>query len=454
MSAGDDAPPAGSPPSDAPVRPLKLLTDHPERYATTNELHARPFQPVEIPGRILSLALMPLENAAERDAARDRAHLTAFLDRHGAPHPAPEANHYEHDFDRFRMKWERHTEFVSYTLYERGETQDLFEGALIGLLPPDWLAEAPGQVIAAVQLEILTAADGEGALECLRGPLRREFNAESLAVARVLDGAALALGDFRIHEGGFSRFALVVYGEAGARRIGRLVQRLLEIETYRAGAMLALPVARKTARRLNEIERDMAHLITLVADDQAASESAILSELTELSADLEAIAAATAFRFGASNAYQALVHQRIQSLREERVQGRQLFAEFMNRRFVPAMRTCQAAERRLDQLSVRAGRIAELLRTRVNVAVEAQNQQLLASMDRRADLQLRLQETVEGLSVVAISYYAVSLAGYVVAPAATGLGLSKDLATAAVAVPIVLAVWAFVRRLRRRVTGR
>jgi uncharacterized membrane-anchored protein len=420
---------------------LKGLTDHPQRYALTNELHARPFQPVAVPGRAVHLALKRSENAASRDPREDRAHLIDFLDRHGAPHPPPEANQYVHDFGRFRMKWERHTEFNAFTL-------DLAE-----IFPREWLEAAGGEVIAAIQVEVLPADSAEDARKMVEGPLSREFTAESLAVARVLDDAALAMGDFRIHEGGFSRFALVVYGEAGPRRIGRLVQRLIEIEVYRAVSMLALPVARDISQRLNDISRSMAALIDRVArGEEAGPEREILSELTELSADLESMAANTAFRFGARGAYEALVHSRIDSLREERVAGRQLFSEFMARRYDPAMRTCQAAERRLAALATRASRIGDLLSTRVNVAVEAQNQRLLESMDRRAALQLRLQETVEGLSVVAISYYAVSLATYILAPIALRTQISEETLTAAVAIPVIGLVWWMIRRMRERLT--
>jgi uncharacterized membrane-anchored protein len=430
--------------------PLNLSV-HPQRYALTNELHARPFQPMTAPGRVMFLAFKRADGAAERDPARDRAHLIEFCDRHGAPHPAPDANHFYHDFGRFRLKWERHTEFVSYTLYEETPAEDLFSTDLADILPDDWLADAPGQVIAAIQVEAMETESAEETEKLLRGRLAREFNAESLAVARVLDGNATALGDFRIHEGGFSRFALVLHGPSGPRRIGRLIQRLIEVETYRTLAMTTLPLARETAAKLNEIETELTKLIDQVAHDEAnANEAAILAQLTELSADLESLSAGTAFRFGAQRAYEALVHQRIDSLREERLKGRQLFREFMMRRFDPAMRTCQAAERRLGELSLRASRIADLLRTRVDVGMQAQNQRLLESMDRRAELQVRLQKTVEGLSAVAISYYAVSLASYLLSPFAPAVGLDKTGLTAAIAIPVILAVWVFVRRVRRQ----
>jgi uncharacterized membrane-anchored protein len=142
------------------------------------------------------------------------------------------------------------------------------------------------------------------------------------------------------------------------------------------------------------------------------------------------------------------VNQRISVMREQRLEGRQTFTEFMMRRYDPAMRTVKSAEARLKAMAERATRAAELLRTRVDVERSAQNQMLLESMDRRADLQLRLQRTVEGLSVVAISYYAVSLAGYVAYPFATRLGLSKDVMMLGLTPLVILGVWAMVRRLR------
>ncbi len=98
----------------------------------------------------------------------------------------------------------------------------------------------------------------------------------------------------------------------------------------------------------------------------------------------------------------------------------------------------------------RAMRAGQLLGTRVDVERSAQNQQLLASMDKRADLQLRLQHTVEGLSVVAISYYAVNLAGYLVMPLAEPAGLSKTVTMALLAPLVVGLVWLMVRRVRQR----
>jgi uncharacterized membrane-anchored protein len=244
------------------------------------------------------------------------------------------------------------------------------------------------------------------------------------------------------------RFAVFVQPGTGGRRVGRIVQRLCEIETYRAMSMLGLMRSRQLTAQLNSLDPRLAALVGAL-DDTEPSPDAALHNLLAISAELESLAVKFSFRFGATAAYEAILNQRVQVLREERVAGRQTFGEFMMRRYDPAMRTVKSAEKRLKEMAERAERAAELLRTRVDVERSAQNQKLLESMDRRADLALRLQHTVEGLSVVAISYYAVSLVAYLAAPFGKGLGMSKEALTAALVLPVVGAVWFMVRRIRK-----
>ncbi len=235
----------------------------------------------------------------------------------------------------------------------------------------------------------------------------------------------------------------------GPRRVGRIAQRLCEIETYKAMSMLGLFRARQMSGDIGAAERKLTELMAQMAEGTIPAEQT-LSDLLICAAKVETLAATSAFRFGATGAYEAIVNQRIAILREARFQGRQTFSEFMMRRYEPAMRTVKSTQLRLAALSDRANRTGDLLRTRVDVERSAQNQALLESMDRRAGLQLRLQHTVEGLSVVAISYYAVSLASYVLYPAAQAMGTTKGMLTAAITLPVVGAVWWMVRRVRKR----
>jgi uncharacterized membrane-anchored protein len=273
---------------------------------------------------------------------------------------------------------------------------------------------------------------------------------ESLAVSRVLDDCAVIGGDFRIDVAGHLRFAVFSRPDTGRRRLGRIVQRICEIETYKTMSMLGLPKARELSGKLGAIDERLSHLVTDMTGDLARP-AETLEALLKIASELEKLQTENAFRFGATGAYEAIVNQRIDVLREERFRGRQTFAEFMMRRFDPAMRTIKSTENRLETMTLRAIRAGDLLRTRVDVDRSAQNQDLLASMDRRSDLQLRLQKTVEGLSVVAISYYAVSLLVYLIRPLAAPLAMSDTVLTSIAVIPTVLLVWLIVRSIRRSV---
>jgi uncharacterized membrane-anchored protein len=384
-------------------------------------------------------------DAANRDRALDKAHLLALLDRNGAAHPQPDATHYAGPIGRSELKWESHTEFVTYSAFTPGLSARAFDPSEAEVFPAEWVAAAPGKRLTSVLIRVETLPADETELVAL---LDDWFVGESLAVARVVDGAAVIAGDFRIDPAGHMRFAVFVQPGTGGRRVGRIVQRLCEIETYRAMSMLGLMRSRQLTAQLNALDPRLAALVGAL-DDTEPSPDAALHNLLAISAELESLAVKFSFRFGATAAYEAILNQRVQVLREERVAGRQTFGEFMMRRYDPAMRTVKSAEKRLKEMAERAERAAELLRTRVDVERSAQNQKLLESMDRRADLALRLQHTVEGLSVVAISYYAVSLVAYLAAPFGKGLGMSKEALTAALVLPVVGAVWFMVRRIRK-----
>jgi uncharacterized membrane-anchored protein len=375
----------------------------------------------------------------------DKAHLLALLDRNGAAHPQPDATHYAGPIGRSELKWESHTEFVTYSAFTPGLSARVFDPSEAEVFPAEWVAAAPGKRLTSVLIRVETLPADETELVAL---LDDWFVGESLAVARVVDGAAVIAGDFRIDPAGHMRFAVFVQPGTGGRRVGRIVQRLCEIETYRAMSMLGLMRSRQLTAQLNSLDPRLAALVGAL-DDTEPSPDAALHNLLAISAELESLAVKFSFRFGATAAYEAILNQRVQVLREERVAGRQTFGEFMMRRYDPAMRTVKSAEKRLKEMAERAERAAELLRTRVDVERSAQNQKLLESMDRRADLALRLQHTVEGLSVVAISYYAVSLVAYLAAPFGKGLGMSKEALTAALVLPVVGAVWFMVRRIRK-----
>lgn len=422
------------------------IEDHPLRYQLANELHARPFPKLQAPAVIAYLVLKKTENAAGRDRALDMAHLVALLDRHGTAHPQPGATHFSGQIGRHHLTWESHAEFVSYSAIAPANGGRPFDPADFEVFPEDWLETAPGARITSALIRVEPRKTDED----LAQNITDWFVSESVAVARVAEDSAIIAGDFRIDPAGHQRFLISVDPDVGPRSAGRVMQRLCEIETYKAMSMLGFSRVREMQADMGAMEDRLSRIIGgLGAGKDDAEET--LRDLLDITAEMEALNATSSFRFGATEAYRQIVHQRIEVLRETRFGARQTFREFMMRRYEPAMRTVAASKGRLDAMVERARRAGELLRTRVDVERSAQNQALLESMDRRAALQLRLQRTVEGLSVVAISYYAVSLAGYLIYPLAEPLGVTEGVLTAGVTLPVVFMVWWLIRKLREGV---
>ncbi len=386
--------------------------------------------------------------SGEEGAAADRVHLAGLCRRFGVAEPPAGANHFFQDFGDFRMKWERHAEFCTYTFYRRGPFSDPFADPAVASVPTDWLENLPGSRLVAINAAFMKGQSNIQAPE----ELGTWFEPEFLAGSQPADGLAEVWTDFRIHKDGFGR-VLVRDRGLRPRQAGRLAQRLLEIETYRMMALLALPLARVAGPRVTAVEQALADITESLARIQSlADEQSLLVRLATLAAELERFVAANGYRFGAAQAYFGLVERRIVELRERRTEGVQTIGEFMERRLVPAMRTCKAVAERQEAVADRLARALTLLRTRVEIGVEAQSRDLLQSMDRRARQQLRLQQTVEGLSAAAISYYVVGLVAHAINGIASfGVPIDPEFGTA-IAIPFVIAgVWIGLRRIRRRI---
>ena len=449
-----------------PNTPL-LPPDHPDRVSLAAEVHARPPEPLTTPSRASYVAVR-IDDPAR---AAEQAHIAALCRHFGVAPPADGATQWAGTLGPLRFKWERHGEFSSYTFFATGLSAAAFAEPVATCLPAGWLAAVPGLTVFAAHAE-LAHAQPDGAPRSTAGDpvaaglgddpgqlpsaeqLADHFGANVVVGAGIGDGAGLAFTDFVIHEDGFARF-LLLDREMSERQAGRMLQRLFEIEAYRMMALLALPVARSLWPRLQQIEHLLAGLTARIAADaghRAGQDEALLHALMALAAEVESALAASQARFGASRAYHALVTTRIAELREQRIQGLQTIDEFMTRRLSPAMATCATASQRLHNLSERVAQASSLLSTRVDIVRQQQNQALLVATARRAKLQLRLQQTVEGLSIAAIVYYLVGLVGYgAKAAKAAGLPLSPDLVTG-LAVPLLaLGAWWVLRRVHHRI---
>lgn len=431
--------------------------NHLLRIPLAAEVHSRPSLRLSGPETLTHLAVYT------RDARDDASHsarqheLLAELCRYfGVSGPHLDAKYFFHDFGSFRLQWESHTEFSTYTFAEQ-HTQALaleqaFEQVPLRHVPQDWLHGLEGKLMVATHLSLM--AEGAALPEMRQAFGGLLVGSESHAFARIWT-------DFAIAPDGFGRVLVQDLGMQ-YQQAGRLVQRVLEIETYRMMALLGLPNAQQAAPVLNAIEAELARLSAGMSDsaDAVASEDPdgerdLLHKITALAARIEKLALENSYRFAASKAYFQLVQARIEELRESRINGVPTIREFMDRRLAPAMNTCESMVRRQEALAERIGRTNDLLRTRVGIVQEQQNRRILESLNTRAAQQLRLQQAVEGLSVVAISYYSIGLVSYAgKAIKAAGIPVNPDIVTGVMIPLMVGAVWYGLRRMHHQVAGR
>lgn len=419
--------------------------EHPKRRELNDEVHARPPDSLPTPCAVTYVARLPRRDP---DTGVGKDLLGDLLQRFGLDRPDRSTNHFTTALGDDQLRWERHTEYNRYTFvasgHSRGDDGKLREPTI----PVDWLQQMQGEVFVGVRAKIIGPGDLDTPLEDLSA---RYFNGRTLIGSRVADDNAIALTDLWIHEDGFSRI-LLINESMSMVQTGRVLQRLFEIETYRMMTLLALPVARELSPVLDEDEQELFAIGQALVDAESHHEQEWLDRLTRLSASSQSRHQRNNYRFAAADAYYEIVLQRIYELRENRIAGVQTFEEFTTRRLTPAVKTYRAVSQRQQSILEQMARATKLLSTRIDVARQQQNQSLLASMNRRAKAQLRLQATVEGLSVAAVTYYVVGLVG-ILAKGVQSMGVPLDLPmVTAVSIPIVAGV-AFmgIRQLRKKI---
>jgi uncharacterized membrane-anchored protein len=426
-----------------------LPADDAQRELLHNEIHARPTARIRLPALVVYVAVLNEGISREQESE----HLRRLPGQEHLKAEQLTGNFLRLRFATHTVKWERHTEFTRYSI-----VQHLPEHAYLGasrpellselVVSPEWLAGIPGRTISAIKL-VMTHGDLSTPEETMA--LARHWFGDAPVVASVVGntGHSWAVTDFMVGPSGFERILVLTPSNTSPTRAGRLSQRLLEIETYRLMALRGLPVSKQLSPVLAQAETQLLD-ITAQLEHKKASARELLEPLVGLATRIERATAEHAYRFSATQAYASLVQQRLTELRERPLSGTQTIGEFLQRRLSPAMATVVASSQRLGSLAERISRASALLRTRVDIATEEQNHLLLEKLTRGQELQLRLQITVEGLSIAAISYYVIGLLLYL-AKALYGLGLPlhPEIVVGA-AVPVVLwAVWRTTRRIHK-----
>jgi uncharacterized membrane-anchored protein len=433
-----------SQPSDRFPRPATpteggplTFAPHPEREAVLDELHARPFEPIRSPCRAIRFAF--LTDLAQMNADAAALHLFCTDNRLGELSPG--AKHQRIAFPGAVLRWEQHSEFTTYTWILDAEMDPSATCLPTAVASTMARLGQPGPHLVSIDLQL-------GAPDPARD-IAQTFDPASLAASQVLGGHATIATDFKADADGFVRFRIEDRGLTPIE-VGGLVLRLLEIETYRCFALLGLPLSHRIMPTVRDAENRLTGIMNAMSTSSGLDiNRELLDEITSLAARIEAEAATANYRFAASAAYDGIVQQRLEVIGEKSFGGWPTLADFLARRLNPAMRTCQTLNTRLLDLNNKLTRAANLLRTRIDVEIEQQNRDLLAAMSERARLQLRLQQTVEGLSVAAISYYVASLLHYMFESASHYWPINATVATG-ISIPFVVIVLAILlSRIKR-----
>jgi uncharacterized membrane-anchored protein len=427
----------------------QVFEEHELRARVLAELHARPSAPVEGARRIVHFAFTAGHAAAEEA----RGALEAFCLGHACPAPAADASQHRIKLPTAILRWERHGEFLTYSWEFSQEAPDaaLADPRQLAFQPRSSELSSfmrclpqPGPLLVAADLHLLPEGQSHASWQDLFEPSR-------LAASEVLGGGAIAATDFHPDAFGFVRL-LVLNRRLTPRQAGSLVRWLLEIETYCTLALLGLPAAEAVGPVIRQIETELPLLVQQMRGGERLEASReLLARLTALAAELEAGAADTFYRFGATRAYHELVRHRLEAIGEEPLPNLPTLAAFLTRRLMPAIRTCASIEERQENLSQKLARAAQLLRTRVEIELESQNKDLLSGMSDHIKLQLKLQQAVKGVSIVAISYYLLTILHLVYEGVEREIAAFDPALATAISVPFVfcLVLWFFRRRAKK-----
>ncbi|MBF8645613.1 MULTISPECIES: DUF3422 domain-containing protein [Pseudomonas] len=400
---------------------------HPQRTALHNELHARPSLYFDGPAHVFHLALLG------GDAA-----CAALLQRCCPDGLDTAAAQGITRLDGHPFKWERHTEFFTLTLVVPCTAADTEWQTLPPVLA-EAIAPQAAQMINAVQ--VLVRDEHELDLP--------HYGFKDPCGSCVGGGDAVVWSDFRLTEDGTNRF-LFINRRLNAYRQGRMIRRLLEIETYRMMASLTLTTAKDLSQELDAFDKTLVSLSERSAGVDGHDSKGLLEAIAHLSRQVVSRTVKTRHRFGATQAYAQLVFERLGELRESHVGDCQRLGVFIERRFKPTVRYCAATEQRLEQLAKNVANLGDLLQARVQVEMEEQNAEILRSLNARADAQVKIQRAVEGLSIIAITYYLLNLFKLLYGGLnVLGLGLTARDGLLAMAPPVLLVLLVILLRIRQ-----
>ena len=413
--------------------------EHPLRRRIQAEIHARPYRSIITPSLVVRQAFLRPEHLSLEN---DHLTLLSWCRTFGVDYPTSNIRHFSKNIDGVIFTWERHTEFLSLT-WESQANQYSYE-ALKEIITKhvEVLIRQEANLISCTKIILNKGKPGEN--------IKKDgFQEESLCLSCTENHRARILTDFHEDEFGATQFYVTNFNLSDSQS-GVLVTRLLEIDTYRVMALYGFEIAKNLVPEINVIENNIITLTKQVnAKTQLKDYRETLDKVTRIVGNLGDIAASNYFRLSATKAYYNLIQGRLSRLNETSSDGSIVIEEFLARRLAPAMRTCDSIEGRIRTAGQELESSTALLRTKIDLQVQIQSQSVLESMNHRALMQYRLQSTVEGLSIAAISYYIVGLINYIFKGLDTSQYMSKPKLMAVIVPIVVISIWVIIKRLKK-----
>ena len=315
--------------------------------------------------------------------------------------------------DRLIVIWQAHTEYYNYQLWH---VPSQANGAVTfgSLTFPDYTfsVEPLGSVVCRLDILLTT-----GMLPP-RTELRGLMPGPVLYGSRIFTEQTGLVTSFTPDEQGRERYWVSVGPSQGdSSRLKDIVDAIVRIETYYHLLLMQKPLSSAAIDQVYKFEQVHLQQREIITSHIAHADPQTLQRwLNTLTQDLlktNRMAGKLHFELSASLPYDRIVHSTLASLAEKSLESYRPISDYVLSGITGVSEGYQQLLKRIDTLRNGFEGIISIIRTRVDLIVEAQNLALLQSVDKTTKSQVLLQHTVEGLSVIVIAYYLAGLSGYV-----------------------------------------
>jgi uncharacterized membrane-anchored protein len=399
-------------------------SDTPQPGADTflRKLHERPQQPIgkwlRAPAHVHYEAFRMSDPPAQRPASRVEfqsllsqfkvpAETTVLRENFGYGVKEVESG------DRLILIWQAHTEYYNYQFWHV-PAQATVPVTFGSLKFPGYacVLEPLGSVVC--RLDILLTTD----ILPTRGDMRELMPGPVLYGSRLFSEQTAVVTSFTPDDQGRERYWVSVGPSRGdLSRLKDVVDAIVRIETYYHLLLMQKPLFSAAVDQVYKFEQVHLKQREIITSHIAHADSQALQRwLNTLTQDLlktNRMAGTLHFELSASLPYDKIVHTTLTSLAEQSMEAYRPISDYVLGGITGVAEGYQQLLRRIDTLRGGFEGMIAIIRTRIDLILEAQNLALLQSVDKTTKSQVLLQHTVEGLSVIVIAYYLAGLAGYV-----------------------------------------